>query len=443
MNKILKVITGAIVCLFFLCCFSFVIYLASHDSDYLGVLSEPIREFATFPITVKNVLASKEIRGIPPTYIPRDDGTSSQDSLINNLNYDLYGLISYHDPSNEQWALRLFNFRNDSTIHRWYYMAENFTEDEVHNFDDSKPKHSLLFDDKSLVMSLRQTRNLTKIDSNSNVVWTNDDFLFHHSLAFDADSSIWVCSTKYSELREGGYPLNYTLKNVDGAHYSFRDDQITKVDPHSGEVIFNKSITDIFVENNMDGIIFGMERGFDPVHLNDIQPALSDSEYWKKGDLFISLRNRSLVMQYRPSTNEIITIIQGPLITQHDVDFFSDHELSIFNNNYAEVGLQQEAGSSNYDAELRSSEIIIYDFETDSFRTYHNRVLDREKIYTPTGGLHKVLSNGDLFIDLDDFGRIFIVDEDSIKYRRIFPTKIEGYKHLTNWTRVYESLKFE
>ena len=47
----------------------------------------------------------------------------------------------------------------------------------------------------------------------------------------------------------------------------------------------------------------------DGLHLNDIQPALTDSPYWKKGDLFLSLRHKSLILLYRPSTGKIIWMI--------------------------------------------------------------------------------------------------------------------------------------
>ena len=44
------------------------------------------------------------------------------------------------------------------------------------------------------------------------------------------------------------------------------------------------------IENNLirDGNIFenGEDFRFDPIHLNDIEPALEDSKYWKKEMFF-------------------------------------------------------------------------------------------------------------------------------------------------------------
>ena len=52
----------------------------------------------------------------------------------------------------------------------------------------------------------------------------------------------------------------------------------------------------------------------DPFHLNDIQPALETTENWLQGDLFLSIRDQSMVMHYRPSTNEVINIIEGSFV---------------------------------------------------------------------------------------------------------------------------------
>ena len=442
MKKFLTIFSVSVLSLFLLSCLSFIVFLASVGDKKLGAAAAPIRKFATLPQTIGNVLTSQELKGIPPTFIPIDDGTSDQDPTINTLEYDLYGLTSYYDLENNQWVVRLFNFRNDATLHEWFYEAQNFREDEVHNFDDSKPKHSLLFADKSIVMSLRQTRNLTKIDSASNVVWTNDDFIFHHSLNFDADSNVWVCSTRDAATRVGTDPLNFVLTNVDGVDYGYRDDQISQINQRTGETMYHKSLSEIFIENGHSGLLYGMGKGRDPIHVNDIQPALTDGPYWQRDDLFISMRNRSLVMHYRPATNKIIKLIRGPLIHQHDVNFFSDHEVSIFNNNHAELGQKVATSEEGHETSLKSSEIIIYDYENDTFRSYYQDILNKNNLFTPTAGIHHILSNGDLFIDLEDFGRILVVDQASIKYRRIFPTEIEGYKHLTNWTRTYEELPF-
>ena len=81
----------------------------------------------------------------------------------------------------------------------------------------------------------------------------------------------------------------------------------------------------------MEYLLFshGNDYENDPIHLNDIQPVDFDGDYWKKGDVFLSIRNQSMIMLYRPSTNQIIWIGNGPYLHQHDVDIIDDHRIAI------------------------------------------------------------------------------------------------------------------
>ena len=113
----------------------------------------------------------------------------------------------------------------------------------------------------------------------------------------------------------------------------FKDDGISKIST-DGKIMLQKSVSQILIENGYKHLLFGhQEFKSDPIHLNDIQPVLKDTKYFKKGDLFLSLRNLSFIILYRPSTNTIIKIISGPFSNQHDVDIINDKQISIFNNN--------------------------------------------------------------------------------------------------------------
>ena len=97
------------------------------------------------------------------------------------------------------------------------------------------------------------------------------------------------------------------------------------------------------------------KRITDPIHLNDIQPVLSDGKYFKKGDVFLSLRNLSMIVLYRPDENKIIWHKQFPWIWQHDVDILNDHQISIYNNKRMMLNLDK--------SEKKHSNILIYDFK--------------------------------------------------------------------------------
>ena len=147
----------------------------------------------------------------------------------------------------------------------------------------------------------------------------NQEDIFHHSLEQDHEGNFWVPTSVY--------PYLVDKKFVGSERNVYSDDAITKVSPN-GEILFQKSVTNIFIENNLGFLIFPITAFYttDPIHLNDIQPVLTDSLYWKRGDLFLSLRNQSMIVLYRPSTNKIIWKGTNSIIQQHDVDISQDFD---------------------------------------------------------------------------------------------------------------------
>ena len=103
----------------------------------------------------------------------------------------------------------------------------------------------------------------------------------------------------------------------------------------------------------------------DPIHLNDVEPAFTTTQYWKQGDVFLSSRHQSAIIHYRPSTNKVINYITGPFSQQHDVDIISDKEISIFNNN-------------NFLINNEHSEVLVYNFETKKFKKLFNDQLQKK-----------------------------------------------------------------
>ena len=92
--------------------------------------------------------------------------------------------------------------------------------------------------------------------------------------------------------------------------------------------------------------------------------------------MFLSLRNQSSIIHYRPSTNKVINYITGPFAQQHDVDIISDKEISIFNNN-------------NFFINNEYSEVLIYNLETKTFEKLFNNQLQKENFKT----LSQLISN--------------------------------------------------
>ncbi|WP_369817405.1 MULTISPECIES: arylsulfotransferase family protein [Actibacterium] len=72
-----------------------------------------------------------------------------------------------------------------------------------------------------------------------------------------------------------------------------------------------------------------------------------DGPCWQQGDLFVSMRHISTVMLYRPSTNRVLWLREGPWSSQHDVDIVDDHTIAAFNNNVFDKGSGARIAGSN------------------------------------------------------------------------------------------------
>ena len=365
MRKILLRLSLLIVLLAILSVYSFAVYKIGQGDKRMGALTKPIETFATFPMMVHDVLNSAQITGIPPTYVRQD--TTFQE--FNHLDYDLYGLNAFWNNGKDQWDIRLFNFKNDEVLHEWHLTRKGIDLSTTQNqFENSEVRNCLVTNDLSLIAYNVQTPNLTRLDANSNIVWQNHDLVYHHAMNFDADSNIWVCASDIPLNVEQG-PLGRYVKNIDGRTMSYREDYIAKLDPESGKVLYKKGISQILLDHGYKNFVFGynVPEGFphDPIHLNDIEPVLEDGTYWKKGDLLLSIRNKCLVLLYRPSTDEIVRMIFGPFLNQHDVDIISDNEISVFNNNLVTSNGVVVHGKRKpdwpYDSAV-SSEVVILQF---------------------------------------------------------------------------------
>src|SRR5262249_61851525 len=104
---------------------------------------------------------------------------------------------------------------------------------------------------------------------------------------------------------------------VKGFPKPFHDASIGMVTP-GGKLLMNRSVAQILLDNGLAHLLFWGEGFPDPIHLNDIEPVRKDGPYWRKGDLFLSLRSSSTVMLYRPSTNQGIWYKTGPWWRQHE-----------------------------------------------------------------------------------------------------------------------------
>jgi len=167
--------------------------------------------------------------------------------------------------------------------------------------------------------------------------------------------------------------------------------------------------------------------------LNDIQPVLQDGDYWKKGDIFLVLRNLSMIMHYRPFTNEIINIITGNFYNPHDVDIISGKEISIFNNNVFHT--------SNERRILTNNEITIYNFETQQFSQKFAKSMKKNEVKTLGQGLSDILDDGSMLVEETDHARLLFFDSSGNLEWELVNKGANGKAFKYNWSRIIDNME--
>jgi hypothetical protein len=378
-------------------------------------IENAITAFAAFPATVFHFFKPEAITD--QRYIT--DSTSKP-----GLNYYTdtsklssgYFLISTF-KKNKYLEIKLLDIRKDVVIKRWsvnpdtilhYNNPGELTENNI------RLTAPLLLKDSSLIFNT--DHSLIKINKASKVMWGIKK-PFHHSVEYASDTSVWACSVVVNKKPFYVFTNKDTLDNC----------SITLVNAINGRIIFNKSIYDIL---NQNGYRYLMALGVfenDAFHLNEVNPAPSDTKYWKKGDLLISLRNKCTVFLYRPSTNKILWLKTGPWANEHDCSFLGNDRLMILGNDVIR-------GNKYVKFLYGHSNIYIYNFKTNTVDTPYTKIMARLKIRTYIEGRCAILPNGDAFFDETTGGKVYIFDQDKLKLT--YCDRIDN-KHIKmlNWVR--------
>ncbi len=344
-----------------------------------------------------------------------------------------YLLLSRWDGDLKESIVELVDLKNFKILHTWNPDIDAFNSlvekkgefkflDRDHNNSRQILSHPELTIDGGLLFN---SGPLRKIDACSNLIFQNLNDITHHSVETDSEGNIWVPSYMY--------PQSLPFKKVGGKNIYERgyfDDAIVKLSP-DGEILFEKSVSQVFIDNGLEYLLFSVgDRNFtlDPIHLNDIQPVDFNGEFWKKGDVFLSLRHQSMVFLYRPLTNKIIWKGTGPFFHQHDVDILNDHRISVFNNNSKDFVDGEVVDGHN--------EVIIYDFKKNQYSSYLKDSLIINDVRTITEGRSKILQNGDLFVEETNYGRTLYFNSDgSLRWTHVNRADNEKI-YAIKWSRI-------
>lgn len=387
---------------------------------------------ANIPYVLKRVFLSKKIN---IDLVIKNDRFSNKPRFkkFKNVKRNELLILPRYDGDAAQSIVEIIDLNNFSVLHTYKPKLENVFSDININSAIYKEAsvnlnskrylyfHPLIEENGDMVF--KHGGPLAKVNVCGKKIWVNQNEYFHHSVEKDFDGNYWTGARNF--------PYKIDKKLVGKKYGNFVDDAIVKVSPE-GKIFFKKSVTEILIENGYKNLIFSQEVFFkDPIHLNDVVPVLKDSLYWKKDDLFLSLRNLSIVILYRPRSNEIIEIINGPLSHHHDVDIISEKEISIFNNN--------RVNTFNGSKILTHSEILIYNFETKKFTKKFQNEMKINKIKTSTNGLSHILEDGSVMVEETKSGRIIFFDKfGSLEWEYINRAKNKN-TYLVSWARILKN----
>jgi len=413
------------------------IYLNDDSDERWGVLAKPVRFMAEIPSLAKRSLQ-------PGEFMLSNSEQPGGVSYAKNVAKSEYPklLVSYKDMRFGQ-KVELIDLTNGKTIKRWEPDNQALYR-ESHNPENPQKQqegsdlyflHPFLAADSSLIFTSQLTSLMARIDSNNGITWLKKDRRYHHTIEQDHEGKLFVCSRPFLSGKYDFLPVAY-----DAYKEVLIDDAITRIDPGNGNLLFNKSVLEILLENGYEKLLLGKGQFIsDPIHLNDIQPALEDSEFWKKGDLLVSCRNLSAVFLYRPSTNKILWLRQGPWYNQHDADFLDHNKIVVFGNDVIreESTIDPRMTDENlfFSNKRANNDVYIYNFEKDSVITPYNRLMKNEGIRTYTSGRCEILTNGEVFIEDTNNGRIIIGD--SIQKKIEYVKRIDD-EHISSlfWSRI-------
>lgn len=399
----------------------------------MSLVEEIAKDIVLMPSNVRTILNDFSIIKNPsrPAEKPIQEGAKVIPNARLPLGYDL--AYSYYNVQDQAFYLARYDldkgsftekiklpFRKVSNIYdQWVQSHQSRYCLKLVSWRLSIGKVGLrqpLFFDSLVVVGSGVERNLLAVDKNGNIAWISEHFS-HHSLEKSPDGrSFWFCSSD-------------TCRQGESAPYHL--DQIVQMNLE-GEELFSRRLDELFIANpRHDYSNLNVEMA-DKYHLNDVQPVPGDSEYWKKGDVFLSIRNMNLIVLYRPSNDSILWSKNTGWYYQHDVSFIDDSTIAIFDNqNHEGYHAYDEAHPSN------RSRIIYYHFDEDSTSVEFEDVIEKHQVFTPTQGRFELKPDSIYYIEESDKARMIMGD---LKTGESYAVQVqgnsEGKANYFGWSRL-------
>ena len=326
-----------------------------------------------------------------------------------------YLLFSGVDPAAKRAVVQLIKIADGTVVARWQpdwraILTETHSKKNLQRGSSysAQAVHPILLDDGDIIFSHTAGSLVRMSPCDSKPVWLLDERVHHSNELDENGTGIWSPS-----ISQDGFADNPWLQE------RVRDDALAHVST-DGRLIERLSFVRILRENGLQALLMGVSGGrlkADPIHLNEIKAAKQDSRYWKRGDLLISARHLSTLFLYRPATNKIIWYQTGPWMNQHSVDFVDDHRISVFNNNV--IGGPGSAKEHAFMTTGDINQVLVYDFATKQVSQPFAALLADAKPATVTAGMARILPDGGLFLEENNFGRHLRFTKDRLLWSRV------------------------
>ena len=332
--------------------------------------------------------------------------------------------INRYDPSLKSSVIDFVDLKTNKVIFSTTHNIESVWNDYFRNDKELLRRQSKslwrnfhsYIDDNGYVYSAEYSP-IVKFDICGNYI----DHLpgnFHHSLEYDGENF-------------------YKPNKTSNPKYRYESATIVKFNSNL-DVVSETDIIDILESNNMGYMINDSSNQNDILHVNDIQPVQNSGNYWQKGDLFVSLRNISLIFLYRPSTNQVIWYKkgEGSFSFQHDIEIIDDHTISIFDNNVIFNG--HELVFNDMDS---FSNLVVYDFSKDKFTFDYGHIFKKFKIRAVNEGRGKIYDKF-IFIEDNESGKILITDhQGNLLWKYL--NNYDGNFYITSWSKLISKNKVD
>jgi hypothetical protein len=426
MKKIIRFFAYTCVVFFLLSLYGALVKHVSKGGD-AGPLTKPVVFATEFPNLLMRVFEEKveqrrSFKPLQKDFVP-----------INKLEEDLIVLRSITNKDGGRDVL-LQNLKNNEILRTWT-LKDSFR-------DRFRVKNPLMMPNGDLIYNIVQHSGLKRIDQNGNYVWQADpELVAHHSLNLDHEGNVWGCVTRKAK----GKIIPKVFESFgEERRLTYQDNEIIKWNAETGEVMYRKSLTDLMLENDLTNALFQQAILLgDPFHLNDVEPILQDTGFFEQGDILVSLRNSHTVFHYRPSNDSIIKVIKGPFAYQHDVDLIDGHTIAIFNNNIHKNFNSKPAVRPNHAAtdgdpefSLTHSNVLLFNYQDESFSPLMEEEFEKNKINTKTEGLYTILPNGNMLVEQQNDGILWVLSDTGVVYKNQFESQWVGFREDLNWTRV-------